>query len=209
MSYRTYVEEATEDIKECLNEMGTQPIWFIGSGLFQRNFNGPTWVGLLQELQSRCPQIPHETGFYLQDGHSLERIGSEYTRYYRDWAWSHRDQFPRELFDARISGSSYIKFEIKRIFDEVTPHSVDEIANQNHQLEIELLRAVQPHAIITTNYDRFLETIFPDYQPIIGQQILRPDTMSIGEIYKIHGCISQFQDLVFNDEDYEAFMNIK
>lgn len=209
MNYSTYTEEVTEDIKECLNEMGTQPILFVGSGLSQRYFSGPSWVELLQELQSRCPLIPHETEFYMQDGHSLERIGSEYTRFYRDWAWSHRERFPDELFRAQIPGASYIKFEIKRIFDEITPDSMDDIENQTHQLEVELLRSVQPHAIITTNYDTFLETIFPDYQPIIGQQILRPDTMSIGEIYKIHGCISQYQDLVFNEEDYEVFMNKK
>ena len=71
------------------------------------------------------------------------------------------------------------------------------------------MRNIQPHAIITTNYDTFLEKVFVDYQPIIGQQILKPDTMSIGEIYKIHGCITNYIDLVFNKEDYDIFMTKK
>lgn len=52
---------------------------------------------------------------------------------------------------------------------------MDEIPDQ-HQQEIELLREIQPHSIITTNYDRLLETIFPDYEPIIGEEVLRIKT---------------------------------
>lgn len=36
LNYETYMDETTEDIKECLSEMGTQPIFFIGSGVSQR-----------------------------------------------------------------------------------------------------------------------------------------------------------------------------
>lgn len=121
MSYSDYMAEISEDIKECLNEMGTQPILFIGSGLSQRFFDGPSWIGLLEELQKRCPLIPHEVGFYLQDGFNLEEIGSEYTIYYRDWAWSNREQFPPEFFDSKVSRDSYIKFVVSRLFEEITP----------------------------------------------------------------------------------------
>lgn len=209
MDYKSYMEEVREDIKDCLNEMGTQPILFVGSGLSQRFFNGPSWVGLLEELQSKCPLIQNEVGFYLQDGYRLEEIGSEYTNLYREWAWANKQMFPDDLFNSRVPRSSYIKYQIKQLFEEITPHKVEAIEDANFQNEIELLRNIQPHAIITTNYDTLLEKIYPDYQPIIGQQVLKPDTMSIGEIYKIHGCITEYHDLVFNKEDYEVFMSKK
>src|SRR5699024_8957235 len=40
-------------------------------------------------------------------------------------------------------------------------------------------------------------------------KILKPDTMSIGEIFKIHGSTSEYMDLVFNEEDYELFLQKK
>lgn len=209
MNYQDYILEVSEDIKDCLKEMGTQPILFIGSGLSQRYFNGPSWIGLLEALQKHCPLIPNEVGFYLQDQYKLEEIGTEFTKYYRDWAWANKDLFPEELFQSHVPKSSYIKYQIKRIFEEITPNDVNEIQNEEYKREIELLRNIQPHAIITTNYDTFLEKVFVDYQPIIGQQILKPDTMSIGEIYKIHGCITNYIDLVFNKEDYDIFMTKK
>jgi hypothetical protein len=72
--------------------------------------------------------------------------------------------------------------------------------------EVNLLRMTSPHAIITTNYDRFLDVCFPDYKCIIGQQVLRADHTSIGEIFKIHGCTSDFNSLIITRRDYEHFM---
>lgn len=57
--------------------------------------------------------------------------------------------------------------------------------------EISALRQIKPHAIITTNYDQMIEVLFPDLQPIIGQQILKGQQVSIGEIFKIHGCVRE------------------
>ncbi|MFB0832758.1 SIR2 family protein [Brevibacillus laterosporus] len=209
MSYRDYIIEVSDDIRECLNEMGTQPILFVGSGLSQRFFNGPSWLGLLGELKKRCPIIPHEVGFYLQDGFKLEDIGSEFTTYYRDWAWSNQEHYPSKLFDSNISKDTYIKYEIGKLFEEITPLSTEQITDEHHIKEIELLRDIQPHAIITTNYDTFLEKVFPDYQPIVGQQILKPSTLSIGELFKIHGCVTNIHEMVFNTEDYDVFITKK
>ena len=80
---------------------------------------------------------------------------------------------------------------------EITPRSLEKIEDKVLASEIELLRAIEPHAIITTNYDQFLELVFPDYVPIIGQQIIRGSPVSVGEIFKIHGCVSQPGSLVF------------
>jgi hypothetical protein len=51
--------------------------------------------------------------------------------------------------------------------------------------------------------------VFPDYHPVIGQQILRGATISVGEIFKIHGCVSQPNSLVFTKADYDEFTKKK
>ncbi|WP_210367942.1 SIR2 family protein [Bacillus sp. REN3] len=209
MGYETYVSEITSDIRECLNELGTQPVLFVGSGLSKRYFDAPNWIELLEVLQKLCPSIPHEVGYYLQDGVSLEQIGSEFTDYYRKWAWGNREEFPADLFTASVPKATYIKYKISQYFDSITPNGIEGVESEHHRKELQLLQEIQPHAIITTNYDRFLENISKDYQPIIGQKILKPDTMSIGEIFKIHGCTTEFSGLVFNNEDYELFIEKK
>jgi hypothetical protein len=75
--------------------------------------------------------------------------------------------------------------------------------------EIELLRRIRPHSVITTNFDRFLEIAFPDLTPIVGQSILHGTQVLFGEIFKIHGCISDPNSLVFTKRDYDEFARKK
>ena len=147
MNYSVYEEDVTSDIKECLNELGTQPVLFIGSGLSKRYFNAPNWIELLEQLQKACPYVPHEVGYYLQDGRSLEEIGSEFTEYYRKWAWDNRGKFPDKLFEASTPKSSYIKFMIASILDVITPDSIHGVQSEQHLSELKNLQEIQPHAI--------------------------------------------------------------
>lgn len=75
--------------------------------------------------------------------------------------------------------------------------------------ELAALQGIRPHAIITTNYDQFLELVFPEYTPIVGQQIIRGQALSVGEIFKVHGCVSSPDTLVFTKEDYDEFTRRK
>lgn len=209
LDYERYQYEVMKDIGDCLNEMGTQPILFVGSGLSQRYFGSPNWLGLLEELQKRCPIAPHEVAFYIQDGMAYEDIGTELSNYYQKWAWQNRDQFDPELFKPIYPKDIYIKSQLADLFRSITPGEPFCLTNDDYNQELESLIKIQPHAIVTTNYDTFLETVFPEYQPIIGQQVLRPDAMSIGEIFKIHGCVSHPAELVFHREDYNSFLNRK
>ncbi|WP_408647995.1 SIR2 family protein [Vallitalea guaymasensis] len=51
--------------------------------------------------------------------------------------------------------------------------------------------------------------IFPEYTPVIGQKILTSEFITVGEIFKIHGCISLPESLVFTSDDYELFNSKK
>jgi len=99
------------------------------------------------------------------------------------------------------------------------------------------LQEVQPHAVITTNYDRFFEAIFndevtndnllkedyakgagfqdgddeenkiPSYRVVVGEQVLRTRYRNIGEILHIHGSVSDPESLVLTEDDYREFNN--
>ena len=50
-----------------------------------------------------------------------------------------------------------------------------------------------------------IELLFPEYERVIGQQILRKPYLAIGEIFKIHGCRSDPKSIVINEADYKRF----
>ena len=87
---------------------------------------------------------------------------------------------------------------------EQTPESIIG-AKSEYERELELLQQIQPHAIITTNYDQFLEKVFPQYETVIGQKIIEQGYQYIGEIFKIHGCTSDPESLVLTKDDLTTF----
>lgn len=208
--YDRYVEEIREDIVEIIGEFGCQPILVIGSGLSKRYMDAPNWDGLLSQLADRCSAIENGLAFYKQRLNSAPKIGSEFAAHYQDWAWkSGRNEFPKDMFDASVQAESYIKFKIAEILSSFSIDRSPCLSDENLKRELEALRKIRPHAIITTNYDRMIEEIFPDYHPIIGQNILKGQQVSIGEIYKIHGCVSDYDSIVFTEGDYSSFQKKK
>jgi len=71
--------------------------------------------------------------------------------------------------------------------------------------EIHKLREIRPHAVITTNYDQFLSRVYPDYERIVGREVLGSKSLAIGEIFQIHGSTSNPESLVLTTDDYVAF----
>ncbi|MDD2001986.1 SIR2 family protein [Pseudomonas putida] len=204
-NYVKYIEEVTEDIKTCIGDMACQPILFVGSGFTKRYLNGPNWEELLKELALRCPEITRQFAYYKQRYPDFVDIGTEFSEKYNDWAWgAGQDQFPQELFDEASSPQVYIKHTVAQLFRELLATSEQKLAD-----EVELLKKIRPHSVITTNYDELLEGLFPEYEAIIGQKILYANHSSIGEIFKIHGCASQPESIVLTRADYDEFVRRK
>jgi hypothetical protein len=208
--YSQYVQDVTADIASCVQSSGCQPILFIGSGLSKRYFNGPSWDELLSHLSKSCPLIDKDYPYYKQSIGGYPEIGEEFGHRYQEWAWSSdgKNRFPAEMFSENVDARDYIKYKIGEHLKTLTPNLTASITNAVLLDEIDALRKVRPHAIITTHYDQFLEMVFTEYAPIIGQQIIR-GTNLIGEIFKIHGCVSNPSSLVFTKKDYEEFMKKK
>lgn len=204
-NYHQYIEDVSDDIKTCLEGMGCQPILFVGSGLTKRYLDGPNWEELLQQLATECPNIDKKFAYYKQKYPELIDIGTIFSDAYNEWAWSEGEsEFPPTLFEEGNDPSIYFKHKISNIFNSLIKEK--QIVDDD---EVELLRKIHPHSIITTNYDGLLESIYPEFTPIIGQKILYANHGSIGEILKIHGCCSSPESIVINRDDYDDFIKKK
>lgn len=208
MNYKQYQEEVSEDIAAVLSAASCQPILFVGSGFTKRYANGPNWEELLRALAMQCPRIDKDFAYYKQTYHGdLKRIGSIFSDLYRESAWDDgRNQFPDDYFSEAHSSDIFIKHTIARLLKDLRPSDAEaSYGTAELDAEIAALREISAHAVVTTNYDEVLEPIFPEYERIIGQQILRKPYLAIGEIFKIHGCISDPASIVINEADYERF----
>jgi len=209
-SDRDYKTQIHADIEDCVSRMACQPILFIGSGLSKRYFSGPSWDELLHTLAEGCPLIDKDYAYYKQTLKSHIAVGEEFARLYQQWAWDKgKNQFPMDMFSENVSEQAYIKYAIAQHIQSVTPAALSVVSGEELQSEISALQSIRPHAVITTNYDRFLEMVFPEYQPIIGQKIIHGSPVLFGEIFKIHGCVSDYNSLVFTQQDYDEFMRKK
>lgn len=208
--YTEHITRVTSQIESQVEKMPTQPILFVGSGLTIRYADGPSWERLLRMLADRCPKVERDISYFLQRGDPEEEIGSHLAEKYYEWAYNGgRHRFDDDLYDSeKYDEDIFVKQEISKIFNDIVPDSVDEVED-HHQQEIELLKDINPHAVVTTNYDPLLELIFPDYEPIVGDQVLKSPHQNVGEIFKIHGCISEPEGLVFTSEDYDDWKEQK
>jgi hypothetical protein len=209
-TYSRYQDDIKIDIKKCLDKMGCQPILFIGSGLSRRYINAPNWDNLLEVMASKCPLITKNVDYYKQSNKNSIEIGSIFSDFYKEWAWEGgRDQFPSEFFSQNYKSDIFIKYFISQYLKDITLYDWYEKLEDNLKSEVNFLRQIAPHAIITTNYDTLIEKVFTDYQTVIGQKILKTNMCSFGELFKIHGCVTEPDSLVFHEQDYDEFKKKK
>lgn len=207
----SYIKKIKDDLQNCMESLQVQPILFVGSGLSQRYCNLPNWQGLMEELADECPNIKRSFAYYEQNYDSdYKRIASDFSSIYSEWAWEVKDiedTFPANLFEKGTPKDIYLKHIIAKKFREKT-ESLD-FSKSSYAEEIECLKKIKPHAVITTNYDLVLEKLFDEYTSIIGQQIIQANFVSPGEILKIHGCCSNEKSIVITQEDYDNFEQTK
>lgn len=209
LSSERYKKETIDDVHSCLQAMGCQPILFAGTGLSIRYINAPSWNDLLTGLADRCPRIEHPLVYYQQQSLTPVEIGELFAGAYREWAWSGgNNSFPKELFGANTPPDAYIKYMACHIIKEATDISLDGLKSVVSS-KIAALKAMEPHSIITTNYDNMFEVLFPEYTPIVGQNILREANISVGEIFKVHGTIDDPLSVVLTKKDYDDWSRKK
>jgi hypothetical protein len=210
MDYKQYQDEVTSDIAAVISDAGCQPILFVGSGFAKRYSQAPNWEQLLRNLAEACPKIDRDYAYYKQAYGDLTVIGSVFAEAYRVGAWGEgKTQFPEAYFSEKYPSDIFFKHTVAELLKGLGPNKAGSFGSPELDAEIAALKAMSPHAIVTTNYDEILEPLFPEYERVVGQKILRQPYLSIGEIFKIHGCVSDPLSLVLTKEDYAAFENDK
>ena len=107
--------------------------------------------------------------------------------------------------DYEKSGESPFRRHLAHIFSEISKTDLPPDLEE----ELSDLGVIAKHSVngvITTNYDGFLESVFPGYDVFIGQEdLIFSQSTGVEEIYKIHGSYTSPHSLVFTEADYVGY----
>lgn len=185
------------------NQFEASPILFVGSGLSRRYLNINCWEGLMQQFAESIGES-HIKLKTQADG-DLTKYAQLLSSIYSETWWDTEEA--KELIpgnnDLFINAQSPLKISIANFIREAS----NNVTNDETLLqEIELLAKANIDAVVTTNWDIFLEKNFPKFTPFIGQDgLITGRSHGIAEIYKIHGCCTKPNSLVLTESDYAKY----
>lgn len=196
-----YIEEQIDNLT---GNFETAPYLFIGSGFSRRYLDLEDWQGLLQRFSTSLPR-PYEYYRSNNDG-DLTLIAQEIAASFNEMVWDSKNEIHTNFIERNKSKlfkkSSALKIAISEYLSEFSLKDVNEI----YKIEIETFKKINIEGIITTNWDNLLSELFPEFKKIIGQdELIYSNPYGIGEIFKIHGCLSEPETLVLTNEDYNNF----
>jgi len=191
-----------EKLIEILKSRPAGPFLFIGSGMSRRYLGLEDWHGLL----SKFSVIGKPFEYYLASADGSYPKAATLLSYDFNKHWWEAEEYKNSVDanKAKITDStSALRIEICKYLSTLEQSKAK---NSEFTKELELLVELNVDGIITTNWDMFLEQLFPDYKVYIGQEeLLFSNPQQIGEIYKIHGCSSTPKSLILTEEDYNEF----
>ncbi len=195
-------EELKESLIAIFKDRSSGPFLFIGSGFSRRYLGLPDWKTLLERF---CVTgKPFE--YYLSTGDGTYPTAARLIAedFNNEWWSDARYTASREKHSKRVTDkTSALRFEICDFLTNAINIPLHESKYFN---EIVLLSNLNVDGVITTNWDCFLEQLFPDYKVYTGQnELLFSNPQSIAEIYKIHGSAHKPRTLIMTDNDYQEF----
>lgn len=192
------------EFREHLSKFETSPFLFIGSGFSRRYMETDTWKDLLQNMTSQL-KLSKPFNFYKSKANSsLPEVASLIGKEFNQIWWEEDDfiQSKKDFSEETINVYSPFKYEISKYIKE----QKNILQNDELKQELNLLKKVNIDGIITTNWDTLCEELFPSYSTFIGQEeLLFSELFNVGEIYKIHGCVTKPNSLILTEEDYKEF----
>lgn len=202
---------------ERLVESKKLPVLFIGSGISKRYlYNYPDWNGLLEiafkRYNSDIFQLQKHKDALIRQGLSPFDINTRL-------ATIIENEFNTAFFDRKIKlnigntknpnwvrkGISPFKMYLSSFFKRMKLYRRTDL---NEELEKFKSLKSKVSAVITTNYDLFLETeVFSeDYTVFVNQSdLFGANSYNIAEIYKIHGSATDANSIVITESDYNKF----
>ena len=193
------------------------PVLFIGSGMSRRYlYNFPDWEGLLRLSFKEVNPDPYYYGQYVEK-FNRENL-SDFEKNIR-LATIIENDFNTAFYSRKIrikignaknpkwveQGISPYKMFLVNFFKKLNINR-DPILQEEIQ-KFSLLKN-KIAAIITTNYDCFLENeVFKnDYEVFCHQnELFSSNSYNIAEIYKIHGSVMDAKSIVITEKDYFDF----
>lgn len=197
---------------ETIKEKNQFPIIFIGSGITQRYFkNSPTWEGLLKDIWM---ELFDEDDFYTK----VHELGVEYNNgfdVYLRLADYLEDEINKAFWSKKISlpELSLKEAHEKRIspFKELIAQKFKNLDHREGFEEeiIEFSKMLsKARIIITTNYDNFIEDCLKNtntgIKVNVGNKGLFSKSSDYGELYKIHGSITEPNSISITSKDYNS-----
>ncbi|TES56208.1 hypothetical protein E2L07_05870 [Halalkalibacterium halodurans] len=191
------------------------PVIFIGSGLSRRYLDSPDWDNLLiktlqfigknerdfKRLKSRIKNKPENRN--LINGEINAKVAAEIENEFNEFFYESDliEKYPDWLDE----GVNPFRKCIATILQGLN-------VMKEKEEEVSLFKALKNKTIaaITTNYDTLLEQLFnlPKESIFIGQpQLFNPNSLDLGELYKIHGCVTDPNNIVITEHDYKNFKN--
>lgn len=193
-----------------VHNFNTTPFLFIGSGLTRRYYNLPNWSDLLEHFSN----LIHNNDEFAFPNYKRQANNDNYPLL----GTLIEEDFNNAWFTSRAlycfndkslllikSGVSPFKCAIAEYIESLSTLS----ANYSEELSL-LTKVLQNNisGVITTNYDCFIENIVSNFKTYIGQDdLLFSSIQEVGELYKIHGSITDPRSILINKEDYEKFKN--
>lgn len=197
-----------EDIKN----HDAAPFLFLGSGFSRRYIGSPKWESLLQECASWTKKsykqyVSKVKKVQADDSMFLPHIAKLIAEEFEDIWWNEEpyniisQENESNIKDysspLKIATAKYLeKFSLKENQPDI-------------EKEIKALRKLAENnsidGVITTNWDCLAEQIF-GFERFIGQEkLLFSNVLNVGEIFKIHGCITEPNSMIFDANDYDSF----
>lgn len=209
------IMDTPKNVLDKIVESKRMPVLFIGSGISKRYlYKYPDWNELLSLSFHKIDNDPYQ---FQKHKDQLVRQGLTDFEVNTRLATIIEDQFNAAFYDRKIKldrvknpswvqrGISPYKMFLAKYFKKMnlyhSPKTDDEIVR---------FKALKNKisAVITTNYDLFLEEyIFStDFKVFVQQnELFSSDSYNIAEIYKIHGSVTDANSIVITDSDYKNF----
>ncbi|PLR76760.1 hypothetical protein CU633_14080 [Bacillus sp. V3-13] len=211
---------------QCLNyliESNEYPIIFIGSGISKRYLKDyPGWLDLLNEFWEIIEPEEDFFAFLNQTKNGLKEklndssLDYEYLTFIELGTYI-ENRYNKLFFDSKVTIEGFTQKEA--FFSGISPfkHALS-IRFSEYEIKQEMYEEIQSfkkllnkaQIVLTTNYDTFAEDCTADYgtnrlKKYVGQKGFFRKSSDWGEIFKIHGCISEPESIVISREDYKRF----